>query len=127
MSDPVAESYAYCRVLAKRTARNFYYSFLTLPRSGLNAMCVLYAFMRVTDDLGDSDRAEADRAGDLARWRANLVEAVKTGQSAHPVLPALVDVVRGHGVPIQYLLDVIAGVQMDLRPVAYETFERLAE
>ena len=127
MSDSVAESYAYCRVLAKRTARNFYYSFLTLPRSRLQAMCVLYAFMRVTDDLGDNDRPEALRAGDLKHWQESLVKAVSTGHSDHPVLPALVDVVRGYGIPVQYLLDVIAGVEMDLRPVAYETFERLSD
>src|SRR5262249_15190525 len=127
MTDSVAESYAYCRVLAKRTARNFYYSFLTLPRSRLQAMCVLYAFMRVTDDLGDNDRPEALRAGDLKHWQQRLVKAVSTGRSDHPVLPALVDVVRGYGIPVQYLLDVIAGVEMDLRPVAYETFERLSD
>lgn len=127
MLDPVAQSYAYCRILAKRTARNFYYSFLTLPKSRLQAMCVLYSFMRVTDDLGDNDRPEAVRAKDLEHWKESLVRACSTGECDHPVLPALADVVRGYQIPIEYLLAVIAGVEMDLRPVAYESFERLSD
>ena len=31
MKPTLDDSYEYCRALAKQTARNFYYSFLTLP------------------------------------------------------------------------------------------------
>src|SRR5215467_11873566 len=125
MTLSVAESYDFCRALAKRTARNFYYSFLTLPRERLQAMCVLYSFMRVTDDLGDSEEPAAVRAGQLREWRDSLVRACDTGECDHPVLPALVDVVKRYQVPVSYLFDVIVGVEMDLAPVAFETFERL--
>jgi phytoene synthase len=135
MAYSVAESYAHCRALARATARNFYYSFLALPRDRRPAMCALYAFMRVTDDLGDSDEPASVRADQLAHWRASLVQACHTtmrdtppGESGDdPVLPALVDTVRRYGLPVQYLLDVIAGVEMDLQPTAYETFEQLAD
>jgi phytoene synthase len=123
----VSESYDHCRALARKTARNFYYSFLTLPRDRMRAMCVLYAFMRVTDDLGDSDLPQAVRKADLSSWRERFVRACETGECEHPVLPALADVMRRYHVPIQYLLDVIAGVEMDLEPVGFETFERLAD
>lgn len=126
MAASVDDSYDYCQALARRTARNFYYSFLTLSRERRRAMCVLYSFMRVTDDLGDSDRPEPDRAGDLARWRDSLVRALDTSKSDDPVLPALVDVVRRYKVPVKYLLDVIAGVEMDLKPVCFETFDLLS-
>ncbi len=123
----VAESYDHCRRLARRTARNFYYSFLTLPRDRRQAMCVLYAFMRVTDDLGDSDESEAARVSGLKEWEASLLRASGTGRCDHPVLPALVDVIRRYAIPVDYLRDVIAGVQMDLRPVAFAAFEQLAD
>jgi 15-cis-phytoene synthase len=119
------ESYDYCRALAKRTARNFYYSFLTLPRDRLRAMCVLYAFMRVTDDLGDSDAPTDHRAAALTEWRARFLAACDTRVSDHPVLPALADVLENFGVPRQYLLDVISGVEMDLAPVSFDRFEDL--
>src|SRR5579872_5903247 len=127
MACSVAESYDYCQVLAKKTARNFYYSFLTLPRDRLRAMCVLYSFMRVTDDLGDSEGPADVRAASLKGWRASLVRAAETGECEHPVLPALVDIVRTYKIPIRYLLDVITGVETDLNPVAFDTFERLAD
>jgi phytoene synthase len=127
MALSVTESYDYCRALARRTARNFYYSFLTLPRDRQRAMCVLYSFMRVTDDLGDSDEAEAVRAAELEKWRESLLRACEKGECEHPVLPALVDVIEQYRLPVNYLLDVIAGVKMDVRPVRFATFSELAD
>lgn len=125
MERPAAESYQHCRALARRTARNFYYSFLALPRDRRRAMCALYAFMRVTDDLGDSDAPAESRAADLAAWRDELLRACAGGRVEHPVLPALADVVSRYAVPVRYLLDVIAGVEMDVHPVPCETFADL--
>jgi 15-cis-phytoene synthase len=127
MACSVDESYRHCQALARRTARNFYYSFLTLPRDRRRAMCALYAFMRVTDDLGDSDRPVAEKADDLAHWRRSLHSACTTGQSEHPVLPALADTVRQYHLPVRFLSDVITGVEMDLQPVAIDTRARLAD
>jgi phytoene synthase len=123
----VAESYRYSQILARRTARNFYYSFLTLPRDRRPAMCALYAFMRVTDDLGDSDRPIPEKAADLARWREDLIRACDSGEAEHPVLPALADTVRRCQLPLKYLLDVIAGVETDLQPVAIDTLAQLTD
>src|SRR5512140_2030803 len=99
MALSVAESYDYCRQFARRTARNFYYSFLTLPRERRRAMCVLYSFMRVTDDLGDSAEPVAVRESALRQWRENLLRACQTGVCDHPVLPALADVIHRDHLP----------------------------
>ncbi|MBI3866164.1 MAG: phytoene/squalene synthase family protein [Planctomycetia bacterium] len=126
MERSVAESFDYCRALARTTGRNFYYSFLTLPREQRDAMCALYAFMRITDDLGDSDEPPETRAAQLARWREGLLAACEGGPCDHPALPALAEIVKRHSIPVRYLLDVIAGVEMDLVPAAYATFDELA-
>jgi phytoene synthase len=126
MQCSVAESYEHCRALTRATAGNFYYSFLTLPRDRRNAMCALYSFMRVTDDLGDSDAPPETRAAQLIGWRNSLLRACDAGPCDHPVLPALADIVRHYGIPVRYLLDVVAGVEMDLVPAAYPTFSELA-
>jgi phytoene synthase len=123
----VAESYDYCRRLARKTARNFYYSFLTLSRDRRRAMCVLYSFMRVTDDLGDSDQSQTVRESGLRRWEASLLRACGSRSCDHPVLPALIDVIGRYHIPVDYLLDVIAGVEMDLEPIAFATFDQLAD
>jgi 15-cis-phytoene synthase len=126
MECSVVSSYEHCQSLARTTAGNFYYSFLTLPREQRRAMCALYAFMRVTDDLGDSDAPVEQKIRDLAEWRAGFLESLETPASRHPVLPAVVDIVRRYQIPRKYLLDVITGVEMDLAPTQYRTFAELA-
>ncbi|MCY2966331.1 MAG: phytoene/squalene synthase family protein [Planctomycetota bacterium] len=121
----LADSYRHCETLARRTGKNFYYSFLTLPRDRYQAMCALYAFMRVTDDLGDSEDSAANRALALADWKTRFEQAWNTGESTDPILPAVIDMLRRHNVPTRYLTDVIAGVEMDLNPVAIQDFDEL--
>ncbi|HEX6985147.1 MAG TPA: phytoene/squalene synthase family protein [Planctomycetaceae bacterium] len=121
-------SFTYCRRLTKRTAKNFYYSFLTLPADVRRDMCALYAYMRVCDDLGDEAAVPVEtRRARLAEWRRDVVRALEAGETAHPVLPALAEVARRRGVPADALLDVVDGVEMDLSPVRYETFGALAD
>jgi phytoene synthase len=128
MKTAVGDSYSYCQSLARRTGRNFYFSFLTLPRRLFRDMCVLYAFMRHTDDLGDSDeRSVPERRTALRDWRAAL-DAALQGQSTHSrILPALADVTVRHGIPSEYLHDVISGVESDLTPRGFQSFPELSQ
>ena len=119
-------SFQHCRRLTRQTAKNFYYSFLTLPADVRRDMYALYAYMRVCDDLGDDMTVPLEeRRANLAEWRNSVTDAFDSGSSPHPVLPALADVVRRRNVPTEPLLDVIDGVEMDLSPVAFETFAQL--
>lgn len=130
-SSDLDASFLYCRRLARRTAKNFYYSFLTLPAAIRRDMCALYAYMRVCDDLGDSTDVPVEmRRSNLTAWRQAVTAGLDGERRAewyHPVLPALVDVASRRGVPSQALLDVIDGVEMDLAPARYQTFDELAE
>ncbi|NOX54736.1 MAG: phytoene/squalene synthase family protein [Planctomycetes bacterium] len=126
MNVTVAESYAYCRTLAKRTAGNFYYSFLGLPAERFRAMCALYAFMRVTDDIGDCHEMPVEeRARRLQRWSEQLRDALAGHETGEPVLLATADVVRRFSIPPEYLFATIDGVRMDLGSPSFETFEDL--
>jgi 15-cis-phytoene synthase len=127
MGTSLEESFRYCRRLAKRTGRNFYFSFLTLRRPLFQDMCALYAFMRVTDDLGDDmSRTTDQRREALQGWRRELAQALRDDDVSHPVLPALVDVQRRHQIPVDHLEAVVTGVEMDLDPQGFDTFDDLA-
>ena len=137
------ESYEYCRVLTRRTAHNFRFSFLTLPHEKRRSMNALYAFNRITDDLGDDPEVSLDlRRAQLAAWRQSVraalgnprddvrpVDLPKTAEVAtlqtHPALPAVVDMVARHHIPHEHLLAVIDGVEMDLHPLDVDTFADL--
>jgi phytoene synthase len=121
------ESYAFCHQISKRTGKNFYYSFLTLPAAIRRDMCALYAYMRICDDIGDDTSLDAEtRRRSLEDWRSEVITSLECGESQHPVLPALADLVDRKQIPRHALLDVIDGVAMDLQPQRYTTFEELS-
>ena len=116
----LAEAFDACVRLARRTGRNFYWSFLTLPREMRRDMAALYAFMRVTDDLGDDDSFPLDRRRlAVADWRDRTAAAL-AGEPVPPaaehaaVLTAFADVAARRGIPPHLPLDVIDGVASDL-------------
>jgi len=120
----VEESYAWCRRVARKQAKNFYYSFLLLSAPQRRAMCAIYAFMRYCDDLSD-DEGIADRADAIARWRNDLKSALEGSVPDHAVWPAFVDTVQRYDIPHEYFFDMIDGVTSDLNPRRILTFEEL--
>jgi phytoene synthase len=119
-------SYDFCVELSRREAKNFYYSFLVLPSDRRRSMCALYAFLRRTDDLADAPGPVERKAPALDDWRRSLDDALGGRADAWPGLPALADAVRKHDVPARYLHDVIDGVEMDLIPRPFATFDDLS-
>lgn len=120
----LADSYAYCKRLARREAGNFYHAFRILPAGQRRSMCALYAFLRIADDLSDGPDSVAVKRQLLADWRRQFVESLN-GIPTHPLHPALSDAVRRHEIPVEYLHAVLDGVEMDLEPVCYEDFDQL--
>ncbi len=118
----LAQSYDYCRRVARSRARNFYYSFVLLSPPQRAAMCAVYAFMRHCDDL--SDEPGANRAS-IERWRAELDHALAGRDGDHPIWPAFRDAVERYRIPPQYFHDMIDGVTSDLEPRRFETFAEL--
>ena len=119
------DCYDHCERLTKRTAGNFYYSFCGLPAPQYQAMCVLYAFMRVTDDCGDAEnRTLPERVADLGAWQQSLTEVMQPGWSitgmsgwsepAGLVLPAMREVAERFAIPHEHLFAVVRGVRSDL-------------
>lgn len=130
MSETLADSYACCQKLARRTAKNFYYSFTGLPPDQFQAMCVLYSYMRLCDDVGDDESVPLDvRAARLKAWEEATRSALEDGQSPDHdfgtgrdefrlVFPALIDMTSRYRIPAHCFLDVISGVRMDLESAA---------
>jgi phytoene synthase len=120
----IEESYAFCERVARTQAKNFYYSFLLLSRPQRQAMCAIYAFMRYCDDLSDAEGV-GDRAGDIARWQADLNSALAGAAPENPVWPAFSDAVARYRIPHEYFREMIRGVSSDLEPRQIQTFQEL--
>jgi len=124
MTNSLARSFRYCERLARREAANFYPAFRLLPHSQRQAMCALYAFMRVTDDLTDGPEPLAVKEANLASWRIQFDKAL-TGNYGHPLHQALQFTLHHYQIPRQYLDAVLDGVEMDLTSTCYATFADL--
>ena len=127
IGNEVGRSYAECRRVARAAASNFYYAFFMLPQAKRDALCALYAFMRLVDDVSDLPGDVAEKQRGLALWRAALDAAAAGDASAHPILPAFADTMQRFQIPSRYFHDLISGAEMDLTVGSYATFDRLRE
>ncbi|HKT24395.1 MAG TPA: phytoene/squalene synthase family protein [Terriglobales bacterium] len=122
MSDPrINLAYAVCRGIARREARNFYYSFLALPRAKRNALSAVYAFMRHADDLSDDQTRSVDeRRARLGSWLAEWHRIQAGTPSDDPVFMALADAQKRFKIPAELLDQLVQGTSMDLDPAPVE-------
>ncbi len=133
----IAEAYRICREIARKEARNFYYSFVALPEAKRNAICAVYAFMRHADDLSDDESLSvAERQTRLDHWLEAWHEASEGGVADDPVFLALRDARKRFEIPSQLLEQLVEGTTMDLRRVvtaknpdaaSYDTYESFDE
>jgi phytoene synthase len=110
--------------LTRRSRSNFFYAFLCLPRRQREAIYAVYAFCRIVDDAVDLGRDHEEQRRTLGRWR-DEIDRVYGGAPAHPAGQRLQQAVRAFPIPRAALLEIIAGVEMDLDHPTYETFEDL--
>jgi phytoene synthase len=128
-----AEAYRFCREVARREAKNFYWAFRVLPRPKSDAMCAIYAFMRRADDIADDEsktieQRRAQMKEWMGAWRASRNSSGGAGVD-DPVFLALGDTLRKFAIPETLIEELVAGMTMDLEPSAavqtYATFEDL--
>jgi 15-cis-phytoene synthase len=118
-------SYEHCRHVARTRARNFYYSFVLLPRAQRNAICAIYAFMRQCDDLSDDPGGAVPPREAIEAWRREADEAIAGRFGASPIWPAFHDTVTRYGIPHEYFHDMAEGMLSDLEPRRVATFAEL--
>jgi len=119
------ESYRHCEWVAKTQARNFYYSFVTLPPERKAAMCAIYAFMRYSDDVSDEAAEDKTKEVEMRAWRLALDRAFAGEYGDSKILPAFHDTVKRYGIPARYFHELIDGTEMDLTKTRYETWDEL--
>ncbi len=129
MSGSLEESYAFCRAVARKRAKNFYYAFALLEKPRRDAMCALYAFYRVCDDIIDEPEEyvyeSAERA--IEAWHEQLGATLQGHPAEHPCWPAFLDAVDRFEIPHQHFRDMIAGVASDLERTKIAPFDELYE
>jgi len=114
----------YCQEKTAKSGSSFYYSFLFLPKKKRKAITALYAFCREVDDIADSEMDNNIKKVKLEWWRTEI-ENLFNGSPHHPVSHALAPAIEQYQLKKQYFLEIIDGMEMDLKAVRIANFEEL--
>jgi phytoene synthase len=133
-------AYSVCKGITRRAAKNFYYAFLVLPRRKREALCAVYAFMRLCDDITDDPKLSLpERRQKLDTWLDGLHRAQQGQPTDDAILLALTDAQRRYSIPAGLLDELAHGTAMDVEQagasaqttsapgltIQYKTFEDL--
>jgi len=121
-------AYESCRQETATWAKTFYLGTLLLPPEKRRAIWAIYVWCRRTDELMDSEEAQARPVSELAerldRWEAKT-RALFEGKVADDLDAVMVDTLERFPQSIQPYLDMIEGQRMDLTWTRYPTFKDL--
>ena len=116
------EARAYCERLARSHYENFSVATWFLPRRLRPHFYSIYAYCRISDDLGDEVGNPQHALQLLDIWEGEL-EACYAGRPRHPVFVALAETVRACDIPRQTFADLLTAFRQDQRVSRYDTFE----
>jgi squalene synthase HpnC len=122
------EAKAWCKTLATTHYENFHVATLFLPKKVRPHFESVYAYCRVSDDLGDevADTAVATRL--LDTWGELLDECYDAPRrSRHPVFVALHETVAACELPRQLFHDLLNAFKMDQMKTRYGSLAELGE
>ncbi len=118
------EAQAWCKQLAESHYENFHVASWFLPRDLRPHFHSIYAYCRVSDDLGDE---VGDRAAALALldfWGHEL-DACYEGRTRHPVFVALAQTIKECYIPKEPFADLLVAFRQDQNVTRYESIEDL--
>src|SRR5579864_2036558 len=115
------EAQEYCRRLARTHYENFSVASWFLPKRLRQHFFNVYAYCRISDDLGDEVGDANASLQLLDQWEAEL-DACYAGSPRHPVFVALADTVRKCEIPKQTFVDLMTALRHDQRVSRYATF-----
>lgn len=120
-------AFEYARRLTSYYSKSFYLSACMLPPEKRWATFGIYGFCRYADNLIDKQRNRqiAEILREVEFLTEELVIAYRTGESEHPIIHPFIVTARRYQIPLQYALDLLKGVQMDVQNPRYQTFDDL--
>jgi squalene synthase HpnC len=118
------EARAYCERLARNHYENFSVATWFLPGKLRPHFCSIYAYCRISDDLGDEVGNPQHSLALLDQWEQEL-ECCYAGCPRHPVFVALRPTILACGIPRNAFANLLTAFRQDQTVARYETFDAL--
>lgn len=118
------EAREYCARLARSHYENFLVATVFVPRRLRQHFYNVYAYCRISDDLGDEsgDPAAALR---LLDWWEEELRLCYEGSPRHPVFVALAETNAEFSIPMEPYADLLRAFRQDQTTTRYATYEEL--
>jgi squalene synthase HpnC len=120
------EARAYCQRLAETHYENFHVATWFLPKALRPHFHAIYAYCRISDDLGDEVGSTAEALALLELWGEEL-DACYAGRARHPVFVALAETIRECAIPKEPFADLLTAFRQDQTVTRYATMEDVLE
>lgn len=120
----LSEAREYCTRLARSHYENFSVASVFLPKRLRQHFFNVYAYCRISDDLGDEVGDAQASLALLDQWQHEL-DACYSGSPRHPVFVALSETVRTCDIPQFEFSDLLQAFRQDQAVTRYETFDDL--
>jgi len=120
----LAEARQYCRKLATNHYENFSVATWFLPKRLRQHFYNVYAYCRISDDLGDEVGDPRASLQLLDAWQQEL-EACYAGSPKHPVFVALSETVQAFEIPKHEFYDLLTAFRQDQTVTRYKSFDDL--
>jgi squalene synthase HpnC len=128
----LAEARRYCMRLATSHYENFSVATWFLPKHLHQHFFNVYAYCRISDDLGDETGDTSVSLALLDRWQQELdpTYSALDGSAVscaarHPVFVALAETIRTFSIPKHEFSDLLTAFRQDQTVTRYETFDEL--
>lgn len=118
------EARAWCKRLTETHYENFHVASWFLPERLRPHFHSIYAYCRVSDDLGDEVGNTEQSLALLNLWGSEL-DACYRGEARHPVFVALADTIRACGIPKEPFADLLVAFRQDQVKTRFETMEEV--
>jgi squalene synthase HpnC len=124
----LAEAQSYCKWLATSHYENFSVATWFLPKHLHQHFFNVYAYCRISDDLGDEVGDTELSLALLERWEQELDACYAgAGGARHSVFIALAETIREFGIPKHEFADLLTAFRQDQTTPRYESFEDLLD
>jgi squalene synthase HpnC len=117
----LAEAQQYCAHLARTHYENFSVATWFLPKDLRQDFFNVYAYCRISDDLGDEVGDAAASLALLDQWQSEL-DACYAGNPRHPVFVALKETVSKFAIPEHEFSDLLIAFRQDQTVTRFDTF-----
>jgi squalene synthase HpnC len=118
----LAEAQQYCRELAESHYENFHVASWFLPKRLRPHFHSIYAYCRISDDLGDEVASPAHALALLDVWQQQLDNCYR-GQAKHPVFVALRETIRICDIPKEPFADLLTAFRQDQTVTRYASMQ----